>query len=238
MERILITGALGQLGQEFIKFFNKNNTYVLATDIRSPLKDLSCDFEIADAMDEKRIDYLIKKNNINVVYHLVAVLSANGEKNPFMAWEINMKSFQNIINLSSYYPASFEVGTLQIFQTHIIDRLKILLPVLSGNNTMHFYRWKKNDILKINQFGMLEPALLLDYIIPDIMLVPMLAFDNNNNRLGYGGGFYDRYLNKYLKTHNNIVTIGIAFSFQKYHKLPVSNNDVKLNYILTEKGIF
>ena len=100
MERILITGALGQLGQEFIKFFNKKNTYVLATDIRSPLKDLSCDFEIADAMDEKRIDYLIKKNNINVVYHLVAVLSANGEKNPFMAWEINMKSFQNIINLS------------------------------------------------------------------------------------------------------------------------------------------
>jgi len=100
MERILITGALGQLGQEFIKFFNKNNTYVLATDIRSPLKVLSCDFEIADAMDEKRIDYLIKKNNINVVYHLVAVLSANGEKNPFMAWEINMKSFQNIISLS------------------------------------------------------------------------------------------------------------------------------------------
>ena len=100
MERILITGALRQLGQEFIKFFNKNNTYVLATDIRSPLKVLSCDFEIADAMDEKRIDYLIKKNNINVVYHLVAVLSANGEKNPFMAWEINMKSFQNIINLS------------------------------------------------------------------------------------------------------------------------------------------
>ena len=52
MERILITGALGQLGQEFIKFFNKNNTYVLATDIRSPLKVLSCDFEIADAMDD------------------------------------------------------------------------------------------------------------------------------------------------------------------------------------------
>ena len=49
MERIIITGALGQLGREFIKFFNKNNTYVLATDIRSPLEDLSCDFEIADA---------------------------------------------------------------------------------------------------------------------------------------------------------------------------------------------
>ena len=142
------------------------------------------------------------------------------------------------IFLSSYYPALFETDTLQIFQTQMIKRLKILLPVLTKNNDMHFYRWKKNSILKINKFGMLEPALLSNSIIPNIMLVPLLAFDKNNNRLGYGGGFYDRFLNKYLKMYNNILTVGIAFSFQKYHKLPVSNNDVKLNYILTEKGIF
>ena len=85
---------------------------------------------------------------------------------------------------------------------------------------------------------MLEPALLLSHLVPDIMLVPLLAYDNQNNRLGYGGGFYDRYLNKYLRTHNNILTIGIAFSFQKHHKIPVLYNDVKLNYILNEKGIF
>ena len=96
----------------------------------------------------------------------------------------------------------------------------------------------KNNILEINRFGMLEPTLFSDHIVPDIMLVPLLAYDNNNNRLGYGGGFYDRYLNKYLKSHNNILTIGIAFSFQKHHKIPVFNNDVKLNYVLTEKGIF
>ena len=142
------------------------------------------------------------------------------------------------INLSSYYPASFEVNTLKLFETTIILRLRTFLPVLKRNNTMHFHQWKKNDVLKINQFGMLEPAILSSHVVPDIMLVPLLAFDNQNNRLGYGGGFYDRYLNKYLNTHNNILTIGIAFSFQKHHKLPVSNNDVKLNYILTEKGIF
>ena len=101
---------------------------------------------------------------------------------------------------------------------------------------IHFYEWEKNGVLKINQFGMLEPALLSSHTVPDIMLVPLLAYDNQNNRLGYGGGFYDRYLNKYLKKHNNILTIGVAFSFQKYHKLPVNNKDVKLNYILTEKG--
>ena len=73
---------------------------------------------------------------------------------------------------------------------------------------------------------------------PDIMLIPLLAFDSDNNRLGYGGGYYDRYLNKYLKDRQNILTIGIAFSFQKFNKLPITNKDMKLNYILTEKGIF
>ena len=151
---------------------------------------------------------------------------------------INKKYKKKHVNLSSYYPASFEANTLKLFETGFIEKLRIFLPVLKENNAMHFHEWKKNDVLKINQFGMLEPAILSNHIVPDIMLVPLLAYDNQNNRLGYGGGFYDRYLNKYLKTNNNILTIGIAFSFQKHHKLPVSNNDIKLNYILTEKGIF
>jgi len=151
---------------------------------------------------------------------------------------IKKKYKKKYVSLSSYYPASFEVNTIRLFETKFINKLKIFLPVVEENNSMHFYEWEKNDILKINQFGMLEPALLSNHIVPEIMLVPLLAYDNQNNRLGYGGGFYDRYLNKYLKTHNNILTIGIAFSFQRHHKLPISNNDVKLNYILTEKGIF
>ena len=151
---------------------------------------------------------------------------------------IKKKYKKKHVILSSYYPSSFEVNTIRLFETELINKLEIFLPVVNENKTMHFHKWKKNDVLKINQFGMLEPALLSGHIVPDIMLVPLLAYDNQNNRLGYGGGFYDRYLNKYLKTHNNILTIGIAFSFQKHHKIPVIKNDVKLNYILTEKGIF
>ena len=67
--------------------------------------------------------------------------------------------------------------------------------------------------------------------------MPVLAFDNNKCRLGYGKGFYDRYLNKYLRKFENIITVGVAFSFQKHHKLPRNKKDVKLKYILTEKGI-
>ena len=142
------------------------------------------------------------------------------------------------VNLSSYYPTSFEVDTIKLFETKLIRRLRISLPVIKENNEMQFHEWKKNDVLRINKFGILEPGILTANIIPDVMLVPLLAFDNKNNRLGYGGGFYDRYINKYLNTYKKILTIGIAFSFQKHHKIPVFNNDVKLNYILTEKGIF
>ena len=98
---------------------------------------------------------------------------------------------------------------------------------------MNFVEWQYLDPLRVNEFGMLEPCLKKKSLVPDLMLVPLLAFDGNNNRLGYGKGFYD----KFLKNKKNITTIGIAFSFQKYNKLPVSNLDIKLDYILTEKGI-
>ncbi len=100
-----------------------------------------------------------------------------------------------------------------------------------------FFSWKKNDILFINKFGFLEPAESV-IKVPDVMLVPILAYDNKKYRLGYGKGFYDRYLNKYLKKFKNILTVGVAFSFQRHHKLPINQNDVKLDFVLTEKGIF
>ena len=102
---------------------------------------------------------------------------------------------------------------------------------------MNFIEWKYLDPLIVNNFGMLEPCLQSKPIIPNFMLIPLLAFDNKNNRLGYGKGFYDRFLNKFLKVKKNITTIGIAFSFQKYNRLPSSNLDIRLDYILTEKGL-
>ena len=111
------------------------------------------------------------------------------------------------------------------------------MPVTDQNNHMKFFSWKKNDVLFVNKFGILEPAKTQTKI-PDVILVPMLAFDKNRYRLGYGKGFYDRYLNKYLKKFKNILTVGVAFSFQRHHKLPINQKDVKLDFIITEKGIY
>ena len=102
---------------------------------------------------------------------------------------------------------------------------------------MNFFSWKKKETLFVNEFGILEPAKSQSKV-PDVILIPMIAFDKDKYRLGYGKGFYDRYLNKYLKKYQNILTVGVAFSFQKHHKLPINHNDVKLDYILTEKGIY
>ena len=102
---------------------------------------------------------------------------------------------------------------------------------------MNFYPWEKNQVLYVNKFGILEPCKT-EIRVPDLILVPTLAFDNYKYRLGYGKGYYDRYLNKFLSKFKNILTVGVAFSFQKHHKLPIDKNDVKLNYILTEKGIY
>ena len=83
---------------------------------------------------------------------------------------------------------------------------------------MDFFEWSFNDPLEINKYGIPEPTFKKS-LFPDIFLVPLVAFDNRLNRIGYGGGFYDRYLEK-IKKNKKIVTIGLGYSFQKLIKLP------------------
>ena len=139
------------------------------------------------------------------------------------------------LNLALYYPTSFEINVLKILENQYMTDKNIFLPVIEENNKMNFFLWKKKRLLLVNKFGILEPQKTRKSV-PNLMLLPILAFDRNKYRLGYGKGFYDRFLNKYQKKISNILTVGVAFSFQKHNKLPVNNNDVKLDYILTEKG--
>jgi 5-formyltetrahydrofolate cyclo-ligase len=148
-----------------------------------------------------------------------------------------LKKKTKTISLSLYYPVNHEVNVLKIFDFIEIKKIKTLLPFTKNKNKMNFVEWRYLDPLKVNNFGMLDPCLQTKSLIPDIMLVPLLAYDSKNNRLGYGKGFYDKYLTKFLKNKKKITTIGIAFSFQKYNKLPTSKLDIKLDYILTEKGL-
>ena len=100
MDRVLITGALGQLGTSLQKALNKKGDFVIATDIRDTTKNIECQYEKLDVLSYDELYKIVKKYKINVIYHLVAILSAKGEKNPFNSWNINMETFQNIIDVS------------------------------------------------------------------------------------------------------------------------------------------
>ena len=164
-------------------------------------------------------------------------------------FEINKKFFSPLyklikksikkksIKISLYYPSNFELNVLKVLELKYFSDQMILLPIAEKNNSMNFYQWKKNDVLTVNEFGILEPVKA-EAKIPDVIIVPLLAFDKDKFRLGYGKGYYDRYLNKYIKQYKDIMTVGVAFSFQKHNKLPINKNDVKLDFILTEKGIY
>ena len=98
---------------------------------------------------------------------------------------------------------------------------------------MDFFYWSTKDPLAVNKYGIPEPtSKKIKY--PNILLVPLVAFDSSLNRVGYGGGFYDRYINR-IKKNQKIITIGLAYSFQKVKKIPVNKYDNKLDFIITEK---
>ena len=85
---------------------------------------------------------------------------------------------------------------------------------------MDFYKWSFNEPLKINKYGIPQPNSKI-LVYPDILLVPLVAFDNNRNRLGYGGGYYDRLIEKLTKK-KKILKIGLALSCQKVKKIPIN----------------
>ena len=152
---------------------------------------------------------------------------------------INFITKNKIKKIAIYYPSNYEFDTLKLLQIlEKRDRTQTLLPVILKNNSMKFVSWKFSDPLIVNKFGFLEPQINGKTDVPDLILVPIVAFDKFKNRLGYGKGYYDRILSKYFLKNLNIITIGLAFSFQKYKKIPISKHDIKLNYIFTEKGFY
>ena len=141
----------------------------------------------------------------------------------------------NLKNLGGYYPTNFEIDDLEILELLEKKNFKISLPIIKKNNQMDFFKWSNNDPLKINQFGIPEPTSSKKFY-PDILLVPLVSYDNDYNRLGYGGGFYDRYIEKIEKI-KKVIKIGLAFSCQKIKNMPLSKYDKKLDFIITEKEI-
>ena len=120
--------------------------------------------------------------------------------------QINFKQFIKILKIEKinkkiiggYYPVNFEIDDLALLRKFEKNRFVISLPVISKNFQMDYYKWTFSDPLRINKYGIPEPEIK-NIVYPDILLIPLVAFDKNLNRLGYGGGYYDRLIEKLSK---------------------------------------
>ena len=155
--------------------------------------------------------------------------------NPDRIFQFLKKHKINLKNVGGYYPCNNEVDDLEILNFLRNKKANISLPIIRPNNQMDFFRWTTKDPFKINKYGIVEP-ISSKKIYPDIIFVPLVAFDDDLNRLGYGGGFYDRYLEKMMKI-KKILKIGLGFSYQELKKIPINKYDKKLDLIITEKKI-
>ena len=155
--------------------------------------------------------------------------------NPSRIYTYLKKKNYNLKIIGGYYPSNHEINDLEILNYFFKKGSITSLPKVKKKNQMEFYKWYKNDPLLINKYGIPEPVKAKK-VYPDILFVPLVAFDEELNRLGYGGGFYDRYVQKISKI-KKVVKVGLAFSFQKLKTIPVNKHDKKLDIIITEKEI-
>ena len=110
-----------------------------------------------------------------------------------MIFKLIKKKFSNKkITIAGYYPSNYEVNILSFLKSAEKKNFKIVLPVIGVSNKMTYKSWAFMEPLYVSQFGTLEPKKTNKEIIPDLIIVPLVAYDHNLNRIGYGKGFYDK----------------------------------------------
>ena len=139
-------------------------------------------------------------------------------------------SYLNVFLL--YYPLGKEVNTINLIEMLFMQGKLVYLPVVKGNNII-FKQFLGFDKMAAGSFKILEPVGKEIDIEPDILCMPGVAFDKSCNRIGYGGGFYDRY----LENNTSIIKTAFAYDFQIVDKIETESFDIPVDEIFTDKCI-
>lgn len=139
--------------------------------------------------------------------------------------------------ISGFLPIGSEIDTRPMLALLRDMGLEICLPCVEADDApLTFRLWHPDDVLVKESFGTMAPDPSAQAVNPDIILCPMLAFDRDGYRLGYGGGFYDRSLEN-LRKEKNIMAIGVAYHAQEVVSVPHDELDQPLDMIVTEKEV-
>jgi len=142
--------------------------------------------------------------------------------------------------IGGYAPIKAELDVMPVLRKLAKDSHIIALPVMekeAGKRQLIFHPWKPGEKLTPKTYGIHEPDRHSAPVIPDIVIVPLLAFDRRGHRVGYGGGHYDVMLRKLRVVKPDALTIGAAFSQQEEALLPDNAYDERLSRIVTEKEV-
>ncbi len=140
--------------------------------------------------------------------------------------------------VSGYSPIRSEIDPVPLMRRFAAQGARLALPaVMARGKSLAFRAWSVGDRLMMGPLGILEPSPAAAELIPDIMLVPLAAFDRAGHRIGYGAGHYD-YTLAHLRKMKPIAAIGLAFAAQEIEIVPALSHDVALDYVLTETQTF
>ena len=139
--------------------------------------------------------------------------------------------------VSGFFPYQSEIDTRPLLGKLAGDGWTTCLPIVIANGQpLQFRRWLPGEPTLKGVWGIPRPSDEAPELDPDVLIIPMLAFDRKGYRLGYGGGFYDRTLEK-LRATKKIIAIGVAYSAQELADVPHGNHDQPLDYVLTEREV-
>jgi|SRR5450631_351841 5-formyltetrahydrofolate cyclo-ligase len=140
--------------------------------------------------------------------------------------------------IAGYSPIRSEIDPTPLMRKLAAQGAELALPVIAARDSpLTFRRWTPGDRLLRGPLGILEPSPDAAEIMPDLVLVPLAAFDRSGHRIGYGAGYYDRTL-AVLRELKPVMAIGVGFAVQEIDILPVLPHDVALDYVLTETRAF
>lgn len=143
--------------------------------------------------------------------------------------------------IAAYWPFNGEPDITPLFEPWMEAGCELALPVVSGDDdhTMRFHAWRPNTELTANRYGIFEPlgAPVVELAHCDLLLMPLVAYDADGNRLGMGKGYYDRHL-ELLREEPSPLRVGIAYSLQQLDALDANPWDVPLHGLVNERGWF
>jgi 5-formyltetrahydrofolate cyclo-ligase len=136
--------------------------------------------------------------------------------------------------VAGYSPIRSEFDPVPLMRKLVTQGARLALPVISARDApLQFRAWTLSEKLQRGPLGILEPSPEANEITPDILLVPLAAFDRSGHRIGYGAGHYDRTLSQ-LRASRKIIAIGLAFAAQEIPGVSASAHDARLDLVLTE----